>query len=152
MEREQSIAFISLGFNSLKPSAAFIPGKPHEEISIVQNSSGYKIKVSINIPRPGIAVYTEKSGFISKAEWDGLQMLIKQSDILSKESKTFSADDMADGSNLILVFRLSNQAQKTFAWTNHEPVSASEIINRLVNLANQNIPDNGLIYLKNYEN
>lgn len=143
-----AITKVSLGFNSLKPSESFIAGKPHEEISVEQTPTGYKISVAINIPRADIQTYTEKNNLITQQEWKNLQTLIQNTAGLASEEN--EAEPVLDGSNLSLAFHFSNHRIKKYASTNQDVQQHSEIIKYLVNLTNKAIPDNSLVYLKNF--
>jgi hypothetical protein len=128
----------------------YIKGRSHEEIIIKKDSSNYTISTFINRkPLNSTSSHTIKTVAIRESEWNTIQKLIKESNILNWQQRNFYNTEVIDGANTILDIIYSDGQKAHFTWVNTDSGSAEILINFLISLAYRYIPDNRFTYLVN---
>lgn len=149
-DEEVTVAEIAVFRTPGKPMQLFDGSRPAEEVLARRTAKGHEIVVRVNVPRDGVAAFTERAAPISSSEWSALESVTGTQRILGWEPGT------GDGAAVVdygaAGFRLLEADGRTLAeaeWIG--PVAGEErwdaLAKALAALARAKLPETKLFYL-----
>jgi hypothetical protein len=128
-----------------KAMQLFDPTRPAESITARHDGERYELIVAVNVPRKGIAAYSESSTALSRQDWDRLVVLVQQQELLrfKPDEEPGRVYDYGE-TGFTIEGRTSNAQQ----WSKPIKNSAAPraLMLRLARLARQKLPRVGLYY------